>query len=129
MYVALIGRNVLEYVPGSREDLIQKGRLTAWICETGTAEDYETFDDFIRSIKGRKTGFKGKSIEYEANGAGYRLVYRKGFYINRKKKCLEYDRLDTPYGNMKRKAGELEIKFNGKGLNLDYEKGIRQVGS
>ena len=125
-YAALIGANPLTYKEGSATDLLQMGKVTYWICEAGSGNGEEGFHAFIREIESRPIGFEGKTLVYQAAGREIALCYKGPAYVNGQEMDTHYPRLDTPYVRAPRKPGELDIRFNGKGLYLHFDRVIRE---
>lgn len=125
-YVALIGANELTYKEGSDTDLLQMGRIMYWICEVGSGNTREDFDDFIRDIELRKIDFDGRTLAYQTPGGEMRLRYKGDACVNREIMDTHYPRLDTPYVKAPRKPAELDIRYNDKGLYLHFDQMIRE---
>jgi hypothetical protein len=126
-YCALIGRNPLNYKAFTTDDLIQKGWHTFWITEAGSQTEDGTFNQFYKRILNNKVTFLPKNLEltYESKGKVYELNYNSGFWVDNKKVNTNYNRYDSPYIQAVRGANEFRFACNGKFLNLDFEKMIR----
>ena len=128
-YVALIGANELTYKEGSDTDLLQMGKIMYWICEVGSGNTREDFDDFIRDIERRKIDFDGRTLVYQTPGGEMRLRYKGDACVNGEIMDTHYPRLDTPYVKAPRKPAELDIRYNDKGLYLHFDQMIREETS
>lgn len=137
VYVALIGKNNLAYKSyednafnqemGLTEayDLIQEGRETYWITEVGTVAEYGSFDAFTQAIKMNQVGYKDQTVSYK----DYDLKFSGAFKKEGQAIDLEYKRFDSKYATAERKADDIRIEYNGKSLNLNFEKNIREVNN
>jgi hypothetical protein len=121
-YVALLGANPIEFI--SEEEIVQKGDLTAWICELSSASEAGDFNQFIDRVISEVVNFKGKTLTYK----GLELTYKKAFKVKGEGVETQYQRLETPYCNIKRKPDEINIVFNDHSLKLNLEKQIRELG-
>lgn len=133
VYVALTGKNDLVYKPfeataydeqmelAEDYDLIQEGRETYWITETGTAEQYGDFETFCNEIRSLTVSYKDETLSYR----NLQLTYNGDFLIDNKAEDLEYDRFDSKYSAAKRKSDVIEINFEGKSLLLDFNNNRR----
>ncbi len=126
VYIALIGKNSLNFKDNDPSEIIQQGKLTYWICEIGTQEEYATFKAFCDDIKGRKITFTKGTLEYSGKKK-LSLTYRKRFMVNDEIINTEYKRYETPYVTAERKPEELVIEYEGKGLYLNFKDRIRRT--
>jgi len=69
-YCALIGRNPLTFRAGTTDDLIQPGKRTFWIMESGSQDEDSSFEAFCERILGNRVVFDPKtlSLMYLSNG-------------------------------------------------------------
>lgn len=138
VYVALIGKDKLHYKEftnttydlnkGYTEeyDLLQDGRITYWITEVGTKQDYESFEEFITKIKSNEVTFQDETITYEGNKK-MGLTFQGDFKVDDKVMDLEYKRFDSKYSSTERKSNVIEFEFNDHSLKLDFENISRVV--
>lgn len=126
-YVALIGRYPLQFAEGSGSDLLQRGKVTYWICEVGKCYRPGDFPDFIHDIESRWIDFDGRSLAYQTRTGEIRLRYKGRARVNKRIVDTRYPRLDTPYVKAPRKPEELDIRHNGKRLYLHFDQMKREV--
>jgi len=97
-FIALIGRNKLEYLPYNKQvadtaygklsdstkhfDLIQKGRNSFWIYELSIAND-ESFEEFKNRIKNNRISYINKKIIYQSKKT-YEAKYGEFFIVDDK---------------------------------------------
>jgi len=137
IYVALIGKNTLAYKPFANTeydqnkklvddyDLIQEGRETYWITEVGTSEVYESFEEFMRTIKSNKVIYEDGTLLYN----NLVLEFNGDFIVDGKVMDLEYDRFESKYSSTVRKADEIIFEYNGQSLILDFNNNTREVNN
>ena len=118
--VALIGKELLTVNPEDSSDLIQKGKVTYWICELSDGE--ESFEDFIKNILAVKVEFKNLELRYKS----LIVKYKGDFSVNNTIVNTEYERLESDYGNCSRCDDEISINFGIKTLKLHFDKSIRE---
>jgi hypothetical protein len=126
VYIALIGKNSLNFNDNDPSEIIQQGKLTYWICEIGNQEEYVSFKAFCDDIKERKITFVKGTLEYSGKKK-LSLTYRKRFMVNDEIINTEYKRYETPYVTAERKPEELTIEYEGKGLYLNFKDRIRRT--
>jgi hypothetical protein len=117
-------KNGLEERPGTRFDLVQRGRAQYWIYELSDASR-ETFDEFSARIKSNRVRYDGAALAYESGGARYETEYGGGFRVDGREIGLEHKRFDNPYCVAERDAPEFLIECDGHSLRMNYEKGER----
>ncbi len=120
-YIVLIGRYPLKPNPKDATDIIQEGKLTYWICEIGTRDQYPSFENFITEIRSREIGFRKNILTYKGK-CTYTLQYKGQFTVNGTPVNTQYDRLNMPYGKVVRKPKEIKICFEGRTLYLNFDK-------
>ncbi|MFA9424178.1 MAG: hypothetical protein ACERLG_11405, partial [Sedimentibacter sp.] len=120
-YISMIGMNDLHYAENSTDDLIQMGKTTYWITEL-SSKDNETFEEFTQRIYSNKINYdmKKKQLSYSSNGKDLVLTYNQNFLVNNDVTNTEYNRFDSSYSNVERKADTIAIKNNEKELDLDF---------
>ncbi|TAH70339.1 MAG: hypothetical protein EWM47_05650 [Anaerolineaceae bacterium] len=115
-YIALLGVHPLEY--NNEDEIIQRGAVTAWICELSSKDEAGSFEEFITQIMTAQVTFAGNILTYKNQALTYKKAYQvDGVLVN-----AEYDRFDTPYVKAKRKADQLNIAHNGLKLHLDFNR-------
>ena len=128
VYCALIGTNEFKYRKSTKDDIIQKGRITFWITEAGSKVQDGSFEDFINRIRNNKIQFEEKNLElyYYSKGNKYELKYNSSFNVNGKNVNTNYYRFDSPYVKSERKAKTLKINMNDQSLFVDFENLVRE---
>lgn len=135
VYVALIGKNNLNYKPLEHNaydqkkgftdsyDLIQEGIETYWITEVGTSQDYVSFEVFRDEVLSRPVSYENRTLSYE----NLELTFMGDFKVNGQVKDLEYQRFESDYSTTERKAQVITFEFQGQKLALDFYKLRREV--
>ncbi len=120
VHVALIGRSELQINPEDKHDLLQHGKTTCWACEL--SDSGESFEAFRQRVKATPLRFENDVLTY----GNLTLKYKGAFCVDGRVEDFNYPRLESPYGSFSRKAEEIELKFNGYGLKLNFDKGLRE---
>lgn len=135
-YLALFSLEDME-IPnpqdGKQEEIIQRGKWTAWACVLGSESSYTSFENFITTCKSSAFTSQGKSLEFtlsnnpeysidqQSKGSvNYRLHYAKDFSINGMVQEKEYSRIDSPYGIVERDPKTYHLEFAGEKLDLSW---------
>ncbi len=114
-YIALLGVQPLEFI--EKDEIVQKGSITAWICEVSSKEKVGSFERFIADIMAAVVTFDQLRLTYKEQT----LTYKKAYRINGDLVNTEYNRLDTPYCKVKRKPDHLHIRYGRKALSMDFK--------
>ncbi|MBB6480090.1 hypothetical protein [Spirochaeta isovalerica] len=117
--VALIGRYPLERSDKDRAEIIQRGKVTFWICVMAGEE--ESYEDFTARIREMETQFKGKTLSF----GNMVLRYKGSFAVDGETVNTTYRRLESPYGSFSRGDEEVEFRFENRKLKLNFKKNIR----
>lgn len=134
-YVAMVGLNELRYTDRNLKDedtrvydLIQEGETTFWITEASTSAE-GSFEDFMNRIKSNEVEFDESNLQlsYTSSGKTLDLEYKGDFKVNDEIMDLEYERYESKYSSVERKAPELYYEFNGHSLYLDFYNNERIV--
>lgn len=126
VYIVLIGKNNLTVSEEDKNEIIQEGRITYWICVIDSKETHASFENFVNTIKSHEVTYKNGILTYRADRV-YELKYNDYFKVNGKIINTDYDRLDTLYAKAKRKPDEVNVEFMGSTLYLNFDKLIREV--
>jgi hypothetical protein len=130
VYIMLAGRYPLENHKSNSSEWIQKGKVTYWICELGTAAQYSGFESFVQDLKSRDIQFNQQTKTLTYNGKhSYEVIYGKSFTVDKQTMDLEYPRLISPYGQIPRKPKEIRIEWKGNYLYINFDKMIREHGT
>ncbi len=133
-YIALLagGPLVFEKAGGgedrslARNDLVQNGKTTWWICETGD-EDSESFDSFVSRVSGNKRTFNRGVLRYESRESVYKLVYGGGFYKNGTAVATEYGRYESDFVKAGRESETMTFRYENSALLLDFHNVVRVI--
>lgn len=128
VYIALIGRNNLAVSKEDKDEIIQEGRITYWICVIDSKETHKSFENFVNAVKSHQVIYNNSTLTYRADNT-YELKYKGHFKVNGEIINTDYDRLDTPYTKAKRKPNEVKVEFRNSTLYLNFDKLIREVRS
>jgi hypothetical protein len=110
----------------SEFDLTLKGgRYHTYITEVSDTEA-ESFDAFIKRIKGNSIEFNGSGVVYHTDNREFTVVYPGEFKINGKDIDTDYRRLDSKYSVAPREADTIAIGFNGRKWRLNLEEKERK---
>jgi len=126
-YVAFIGKNTLQYLEDSKEDLIQEGKDVFWVFEIGTKQTEGSFEEFMNRIKSNTVTFVDDELIYLSNGKEMYLKYQGDFKINNEKVNTDYKRFDAAYSSTNREPDTITIEYNGKKVFLDFNNMVRTV--
>jgi hypothetical protein len=126
-YLALVAREPLAWAEGSKDDLVQPGRLSYWICEMGSPGTDASFAAFIDRIRSGVVGFdeRTRTLTWESGGRTLRLAYGGGFTIDGAPIATDYPRFDSPWVQAGREPTTLTIRAGGAELFLDFD-GLRR---
>lgn len=118
-YIALISARPIEFA-GDNE-IIQRGKTTAWVCHMSSLNEAGTFDKFIDMIKDNEFAFGRATLEY----SGIRLRFKREYTVKGEPIDIQYNRYETPYIFSKRKPETIMISYGGNRLELNLKKAIR----
>ena len=74
----------------------------------------------------REVRFTGRRLTYVTPARTIHLKYKGGLYTNGEEQKLDYQRLESPYGAIRRKPEEIALAFGGSELYLNLKKTIRR---
>lgn len=121
--LAFITNNPLNLI--NDDELVQYGKLSVWVTELSNL-DKESFEDFIKRIKGNKFEVVNQEIRYSSEENDYILKYKKDFIINGKVINTVYQRFDTPYIKAQRYDEDLQVNYQNKSMKWNLNKMIRK---
>jgi hypothetical protein len=126
-YLALIAREPLAWAEGSEDDLVQPGRLSYWICETGSPETDVSFPAFQQRIRASAVAFEPgtRTLTWETGDRSLRLAYGGDFLVDGKAVDTDYPRFDSPWVRAEREPATITIRAGGAELFLDFD-GLRR---
>ena len=127
-YLALVAREPLAWAEGSKDDLVQSGRLAYWICEMGSPETDTSFAAFQQRIRASTAAFepRTRTLTWESGGRSLRLVYGGEFTVGGKAVDTNYPRFDAPWVNAEREPKTITIRAGGAELFLDFDALVRE---
>jgi len=126
-YLALLGASPLAWAEGGREDLLQQGPRTAWICELGSPDTDVSFEAFKARVSGNPLAFDTPKacLRYRSAGRKYSFTWRGARTIDGDPVSTDYPRFDSPWAKAERKPGTIVISAGGQRLELDFARGKR----
>ncbi|MCD7935439.1 MAG: hypothetical protein LUG98_01110 [Tannerellaceae bacterium] len=129
-YVALYSQQPVEWQSdpeGNVHDVVAAGRQNIWVCETGSAEEWGTFEQFVQAISSSSVSCKDLNVNYISPSIGdIHFGWDTPFLLNGKEMPLKTDyRYDNPYSRTPFNSKEIEIKRGNYRLNLNFVTGTR----
>lgn len=126
-YLALVARAPLAWAEGSRDDLVQPGRLAYWICELGSPATDPSFAAFKARIRANPVTFddRTRTLVWESGGRKLSLAYGGAFTVNGRAVDTDYPRFDSPWVHAEREPRTVTISAGGAELFLDFD-GLRR---
>lgn len=126
-YIAMIGKEKLNFLEGTDDDLIQEGQTTYWITELSD-ETVETFETFMNRIKQNQISFEEQSNQliYYSSDQKIELNYQSDFIVNDRVVDTEYKRFESPYIKEEREPETMLFEYQGHSLFLDFYNYIRR---
>ena len=109
-----------------RHDLICRGAVTCWVCETGSGEN-ESFDGFVSRVSSNTFTFESGVLTYASRGTAYTLDGKGVLTAGGEVVPLGYKRFDSPYIEAERESRAMTFRFGGSSLHLDFDNGIRET--
>jgi hypothetical protein len=133
-FIALIAGNPIKFInadgmedsSSTRHNLVQKGEMTWWICETSDS-GRESFEVFVARIVSNKRSFTNEILAYNSNGKSYSLANKGSFSIDNTVMNLEYDRYESEYIHVKRESDTMVFEYEGASLHLDFRNTVRRI--
>jgi hypothetical protein len=124
-FIAVRGIGDLE-LRDTGDELIQRGRDTAWVIEMAGRGEYPDFEAFKAALRSRPFSWKAGSLAYGLPDRELRLDYGKGFFLDGKRVDSDYKRFESPWAEVERKPAEMRIRHGGRELFLDFGRMIRE---
>ena len=133
-FIALIAKNPIKFVDANgledtsfiRNNLVQDGEVTWWICESSD-ESKENFESFVTRIASNKHSFNNEILSYNSNGKSYAIVNKGSFSVDNEVMNLEYERYDSKYIQAARESETMTFYFENTSLHLDFYKAVRET--
>jgi hypothetical protein len=122
-YVALVSLEPLAWAEGSKEDLVQPGRLSYWICEMGSPDTDASFAAFQQRIRANAVSFEqgSRTLSWESGGRKLVLTYGGRFTVNGTAIDTGYPRSEAPWAHAEREPRTITISAGGAELFLDFD--------
>ena len=141
-YLALLAAGPFEYrtAPaagddaGGRNEVVQAGRTTGWVCTVSSLEDGETFNAFIARLEAGRIALSGGRrgaapvLEFETGGREYRLEFGGELFVDGTPVPVDYPRAQSPFCAAEREPATVDISWEGLTLHLDYDAMVRRSG-
>jgi hypothetical protein len=112
-------------------EIIADGEKTIWICELGSAADYEDFDAFKAAILGATLSADAEAltVDYDSPSQG-RLVMAWDGQLTQDGEAVDvsdYPRYGNPYSDSEFRDDVISFRHEGQFLRLAYEERRREV--
>lgn len=125
---AMIGVRALRPVEMvGNDELRQYGDTTGWAVCVVDALDFTTFQQFVEWWKSTSLVRRGRNLTFRGGTNRLELRWRKGLWVNGRRRPAEHPRFDTPWVKAPREAQQLRIECHGHSLELDWARGTRTV--
>jgi hypothetical protein len=117
--------------PDADQEIIALGRRNVWICQMGRRTTDGSFDDFVAAISSASLEILGLRVSYEAPGIGLIHFDWDGplTVAGKEVPLRDYPRWDNPYCTAEFGSLRHVITHAGQRLELDFESGIRRIGT
>jgi hypothetical protein len=127
-YVGLWSQAPTTWSTGNDYELIAAGRENVWVIEMGDKASNGTFAEFAAALTAASVTV-GNQVVYESP---YRGTYKAGwtgdFTVDGKVVDLgPYKRFDTPFAQQEFNTKQLEIRYEGRTLQLDFARAERRL--
>jgi len=131
-YVALYSDQPYQWItegPDADQEIVAPGYRNVWICQLGRASVDGSFADFVSAVVNADLTVSGLNVQYDAPGIGeVSFGWENDFTVNGQTIPLDgYPRFDNPYAKVDFGSLTYEIKYQGMGLLLNFENGIRET--
>jgi hypothetical protein len=131
-YVALYSHQPYEWQtegPDAGQEVIALGRRDVWLCQLGRRAVDGSFEDFVAAVTGAELEVRGLEITYQAPGIGEVTFDWDGpLRVDGREIPLGgYARWDNPYTQAEFGTGQFVIEHSGRRLELDFERGTREM--
>jgi len=116
---------------GPRNELIAKGRKTAWLCRLGRKADEGSFDSFVDAILKAVLSFQSGRIRFQDPVHGAIEFGRSGpFVVAGLEQVLRgYPRYDSPWAHADFPAHDVTVDCGGEHLVLQPGNAMENIGS
>jgi hypothetical protein len=131
-YIALISTGLLE--KGEENELIQRGKLSAWAALLGSAGENGGFQSFLKQARAArlslKKGIRPPMDTLTLTALGHRYVLRFGadFQVDGSLQNMDYPLLDCQFVHAERGSGLIEVRCGGSFLTINLKTGERIQG-
>lgn len=117
-YVALLALEALE--PADNEELIQRGKVTAWACVTGSAAEHGSFAAFETLCAAARVEREGQTFTLRLADHVYQLVYKGDFTVDGEAREWQFPRLESKFGRVARDPEAYTLQVGGRERLLDW---------
>jgi len=109
------------------QEIVAKGRQNIWLCQVGRKQTDGSFEEFVQKLSQSAIAVDGLQVEYAADGIGkVDFGWTSPLTVDGKNIPLtNYPRWENPYAQIEFGSEQFHIHHNGKELNLDFTRGIR----
>ena len=139
-YLALLSAGPFEYrrEPAAgddadgRNEVVQAGRTTGWVCTVSSSADGESFNGFVVRLKASRIALSGGRagavpvLEFETAGREYRLEFGGEFTVDQAPVPVDYPRSQSPFCAAEREPTVVDVSWEGHTLHLDYGQRVRR---
>ncbi|MFD1190782.1 hypothetical protein [Phenylobacterium conjunctum] len=112
--------------PAGPDEIIQRGRETAWVTEASSARA-ETFSAFVARVRANPPRLDKGVLAYRAGGHPLTAAMAKGCARDGRPLDTAYPRHASPYAQVPRDSEAIDIAFAGHALRLDFQAGTREM--
>ena len=148
-YIALLAAGPFEYRPepgsrtgespgsktvaGARNEVVQAGYTTGWVCTVSSLSDRETFPEFLTRLEASRVELSAgnagaaPALGYATAGAEYRLEFGGAFSVNGTPVISDHPRSRSIFCTAPREPDVMTISWEGRSLHLDYGAISREV--
>ncbi len=129
-YVALYSHKPYQWQtegPDAGQEVIAPGLENVWICQVGRRAVDGSFEEFIAGVVQARLEVNGVSVRYDAPGVGeMRFGWNGSLLVDGRAVPLQgYARFGNPYTSAPFGTGLYTIEFEGRRLELDFNRGLR----
>ncbi|TVR57323.1 MAG: hypothetical protein EA426_12470 [Spirochaetaceae bacterium] len=116
---------------GARNEVVQTGLTTGWVCTVSSMSDGETYSQFLRRLETSRILLSPRSaagapvLEFATAGREYRLEFGGEFLVDGTPVSFEYPRSSSPFCSVPREPATVEISWERCSLRLEYEAMVR----
>lgn len=110
----------------AEDELIQQGAITGWAAIVASTDEYGSLEEFANTVRKWKLEYNYNKLTLHAKQK-LSITYKKGFTVDDVPININYSRLQSPFGTVKRNAPVFSIKCNDEILHLNFNKLTRKT--